>query len=629
MITRSALFLVCSFAFSIAGHAVDLPPSLVFREGSPNAVSLVREGAKLDINLGADRSMGMGEVVILTHARREVTELALPEGGLPVKVMAPSPSREFLENTADFWEQWWSKRFDYYEQQVTRRPLRDVAVDRYLGDGETFTWRGLEFRHLATPGYTRDGGCYVTTIDGVKVAFTGELIREGGRVADLYSFQDAIPEAKVGGYHGYLGRLPAWLASLEKLAAEKPDLIVPWRGPILTDPARDLAAAAEKARAIYRNYLETNALHWYFGEERMSTCADLVLGPGHGVKGMPFAEHVDLPAWCQHIGTTKLLVSSSGRGFLLDVGGPSVLKSLEAFRAEGLVKEIDGIFATHAHNDHTAAIGEAAQLYGCPVYATPEVAPVLSGPGDWFLPGVSPNRVDAVTAMQDGASMKWEEFTFTFRSFPGQMLNHGALLVEKAGETPVFFIGDSFSPSGIDDYCLMNRNLLREDAGYLKCFEIVAGLPPGTWLVNQHIPHRFRFNAAETEFLLSRYRQRIGLIAGFVAGGETDNAVDEQWAWIHPYGVEVRRGETVSLTLRISNHATKAEDFTATWHPPFGGQGSTASSTVAARGDGEWHLSLTIPAEAEPGVHLVTADVARGDGLLLPHWAEALVKVVD
>lgn len=628
MITRSALFFACSIFFPLAGHAIDLPPSLLFHEGSPNAVSLIREGAKIDINLGADRGKGIGEVVMLTHARREVTELALPEGSRPSTIMAPSASREFLEDTANFWEQWWTKRFDYYEQQVTRRPLRDVVIDRYLADGETFTWRDLEIRHLATPGYTRDGGTYLVNVDGVKIAFTGELVREGGRVADLYSFQEAIPEAKVGGYHGYLGRLPAWLASLEKLAAEKPDLIVPWRGAIITDPARDLAAAAEKARAIYRNYLETNALHWYFGEERMSTCAALVLGPDHGVRGMPFAEHVDLPAWCQHIGTTKLLVSSSGRGFLLDVGGPSALKSLEAFRAEGLVKEIDGIFATHVHNDHTGAVGEAARRYGCPVYATPEVAPILTRPGDWFLPGISPNRVDAVTTRQDGDSMKWEEFTFTFRSFPGQMLNHGALFVEKAGETPVFFIGDSFSPSGIDDYCLMNRNLLREDSGYRKCFDIVAALPPGTWLVNQHIPHRFRFNAAETEFLLSRYRQRIELIGGFVAGGEVDNAVDEQWAWIRPYGIEAKRGETVTLTLRISNHATKAETFMATWHPPFGGESSTASSSVAARGEGEWRLSLAIPDDARPGVHVVTADVARGD-LLRPHWAEALVKVVD
>jgi len=628
MKTRFGLLLTLIHFLAPAGSAVDLPPSLRFKEGSQNEVSIVRGGKKLDVNLGADRDQGGVEIVLLTHARREVVELAVPSRK-GVTRHAPAASREFLEGTTAFWEQWWTKRFDYYEQQVTRRPLRDAPVDRYLEDGETFTWRDLEFRFLATPGYTRDGGTYVTMLDGVKVAFAGELLREGGRVTDLYSFQEAIPEAKVGGYHGYLGRLSQWLGSLEKLAAEKPDLIVPWRGPVITDPARDLAAAAEKARAIYRNYLETNALHWYFGEERMSLCAERVLGPDHGVKGMPLAEHIDLPEWCRHIGTTKLLVSASGRGFLLDVGGPSAVKSLEAFRVEGLVKEIDGIFATHVHNDHTAAIGEAAKLFACPVYATPEVAPVLARPGDWFLPGVTPNVVDPVVMKQDGESMKWEEFTFTFHSFPGQMLNHGALLVEKAGETPVFFIGDSFSPSGIDDYCLMNRNLMREDAGYLKCFAIVAAMPKGTWLVNQHIPHRFRFNEKETDFLLSRYRERIALIADFVAWDDVNFAIDEQWAWFHPYGIEAKRGETVTLTMRLSNHSTEERTYSISVKSPFSEVPSTDPLRLAARSEGEVTFPFVIPADAATGVQFVTADVGRTDGLTLPSWAEALIKVVE
>lgn len=605
--------------------AAELPPSLRFEEGHFNAVSILRGDAKLDVNRGVEPRQGMGELVLLTHARRDVVETT--GAG---RRFAPAASEEFLEGTADWWQQWWTKRFDYYDMQVTRRPVRDAPAERYLSDGETFIWEDLVFRFIETPGYTRDGGTYLTTIDGVRVAFAGELLREGGRVTDLYSFQEAIPEAKVGGYHGYAGRLAQWLGSLEKLAAEKPDLIVPWSGPLITEPARDLAAAAQKARAIYRNYLETNALHWYFGEERMSICAERVLGPNHGVKGMPFAEHIELPDWCQHIGTTKLLVSGSGRGFLLDVGGPAAIKSVEAFLAGGLVKGIDGIFATHAHNDHTAAIGEAARQWGCPVYATPEVAPILVRPGDWFVPGLSPNGVDEVVRKEDGETMRWEEFTLTFRSFPGQMLNHSALLVEKPGETPVFFIGDSFSPSGIDDYCLMNRNLMREGSGYLRCLEILEALPRETWLVNQHIPHRFRFNENEKAFLLGRYRERIGMVADFVAWEQPDFGIDEQWAWFFPYGIEAERGETITLKMRFSNHSGDARDFTA--HPVLPqGWGETSVRRTRAPGWGEgWvEFSLTIPANASPGVHVVTADVSGPDDATLPRWAEALVKVAD
>lgn len=619
---------VAGLFLSVAARSLlsaDPPPSLRFEEGPVNGVAVVREGAVLAVNR-APEGAGTVERLLLTHGRRDVVEAARSSAGEGT-ILAPAASREFLEGAAAYWEQWWTKRYDYYAQQVTRRPVRDLPPQRYLADGETVSWRGIEFRFLETPGYTRDGGIYLATLDGIKAAFTGDLVLAGGRVPDLYSFQEEIPEAKVGGYHGYLGRLAQWLASLERLAAERPALLVPSRGPVVADPAGDLAAAAARARAIYRNYLETNALHWYFGEERMAQCATRVLGPDHGLEGMPFAEHIDLPGWCQHIGTTKLLVAASGRGFVLDVGGPGPLKSLEAFLAEGLVKGIDGIFVTHVHNDHSAGVAEAAKRFRCPVYGVPEVAPVLSRPGDWFLPGITPNAVAGVVERKDGDTMRWEEFAFTFRSFPGQMLNHGALLVEKEGETPVFFIGDSFSPSGIDDYCLMNRNLMREDAGFLRCFDIVASLPKGSWLVNQHIPHRFRFNGRETDFLLGRYRERIGMIAGFSPWDDPNYAIDEQWAWFHPYGQESKPGATVHLAMRLWNHSTEERRFTVRPREPFAAAPAEATVTLAPRARGEAVFAVAIPVDAAPGVHVVTADVLRDDGVRLAHWSEALVKV--
>ncbi len=605
----------------------ELPSSLRFEAGPVNAAAVVREGARLVVNRDPGGA-GEPELVLLTHARREVVEAAR-ESLAAGRLHAPEASRGFLEGASDFWQSWWTARFDYYKQQVTRLPTADLPAERYLAEGETFAWRDLEFRFLATPGYTRDGGVYLATLDGVKVAFAGDLVLAGGRVPDLYSFQEEIPEAKVGGYHGYLGRLAQWLKSLEAVAAAAPDLIVPSRGEIIENPVSDLAAAADLARNIYRNYLETNALHWYFGEERMKTCADRVLGPGHGLKGMPYAEHIDLPAWCQHIGTTKLLVAASGRGFVLDVGGPASLKSLVEYADQGLVKGIDGIFVTHTHNDHSAAVAEAARHFRCPVYATPEVAPVLTRPGDWFLPGVSPNAVDAVEMKADGATMRWEEFALTFRSFPGQMLNHGALLVEKTGETPVFFIGDSFSPSGIDDYCLMNRNLMREDSGYLRCFAVLETLPGGTWLVNQHIPHRFRFNSEEVGFLRGRYRERLAMISRLTPWDDPNYAIDEQWAWFHPYGSESAPGGTVRVSVRLWNHSTVERVFELR---PRGGLPASPEGgrlTLPPRGQGTIEFTLSVPTDAAPGVHVVTADLAREDGLVLPHWCETLVRVPE
>jgi len=80
--------------------------------------------------------------------------------------------------------------------------------------------------------------------------------------------------------------------------------------------------------------------------------------------------------------------------------------------------------------------------------------------------------------MPEAHKMRWKEFTFTFHYFPGQTIYHDALLVEKDNAEKIFFIGDSFTPSGIDDYCLLNRNFLHESMGYFYCLNLLRKIPP-------------------------------------------------------------------------------------------------------------------------------------------------------
>jgi hypothetical protein len=86
--------------------------------------------------------------------------------------------------------------------------------------------------------------------------------------------------------------------------------------------------------------------------------------------------------------------------------------------------------------------------------------------------------------------MRWNEYNLTFHFFPGQTIYHGALLVRRQDEKPVFFIGDAFSPSGIDDYCVLNRNLVGEQQGYMLCLKKLRRIKQDFWLINEHIPPR-------------------------------------------------------------------------------------------------------------------------------------------
>jgi glyoxylase-like metal-dependent hydrolase (beta-lactamase superfamily II) len=620
----SGLFLVM-LASGAPLHA-QLPAGIQFEKGPLNSVTIERAGQRLVIYGGRDPG---ADQVLITHVRRDLTEFARLAAGKSGKVIAPVSVADFLDYPSAHWTAWWEKRFDYYDQQVTRLPISPLAVAHPVAGGDTLAGPGgLEFRVLETPGYTREGITYLLELEGKKIAFSGDLILAGGRVPDLYSFQDAIPEAKIGGYHGYGGRLGQLVRSLETLAAEKPDLIVPLRGDLITDPQGDIAELITRVRAIYANYLSTNALNWYFKEERLTAAGRLVLGPEAEVELMDYSEHVDLPDWCKHLGTTKLLLADDGAGFVLDCGGPGPLADLRKALAAGLVTRIEGIFVTHTHNDHSAAVAEAAKEFGCPVYAVAEVADVLENPGAWFLPGTSANAVEKVTVLADGEKLLWKNYEFTAHFFPGQMYNHGALLVERSDHTPVFFIGDSFSPSGIDDYCLMNRNLMREDTGFFLCFKKVRRLPEGSWLVNQHIPHLFRFTPARLDLIEQRYRERIELINALTPWDDPNYAIDERWAAFYPYGQTLGSGATGKLELRVWNHSVRDREIRVKLHLPPGvtAARSEAVLTLSAHRHGSMIFPLAIANDAEPGVKVITADLVSDD-FDLKQWAEALVKI--
>lgn len=614
-----------------AAFAAD-PTVTILEKGAVNGATITAGDQVIAIYRPATQAKPTA--ALLTHGRRDLGAAIADDFPSGAKLYVPEPVHELLSQPGAYWTAWWDKRFDYYDQQVTRLPVRPLPVTDGAKDGDKITLGGVTFEVLATPGVTREGVSYLAVIAGKRHAFCGNLILSDGKAPDLYSFQDAIPDAKVGAYHGYGGRFGQWIASLSKLKEWKPDIIVPSHGPAIHDPAAAIDLAIGRARKIYANYLSTNALHWYFGQERMQTSADKVLEPGAVMEYMPLCHHIDLPPWIQHIGTTKLLVSKDKTGFALDVGGKSQFETLKKALADGLITKIEGIWVTHRHNDHTQAVRDAQEAFGCPVYAVKEVAEALTEPGAHFSPGLTRNAVREVKIMADGEKMAWREFDFTARWFPGQMLDHGGLLVAPKDTTidPVFFIGDSFSPSGIDDYCLLNRNLMRDDLGYLKCLRMVREeIPKNSWLVNQHIPHLFRFSAEEHAFLEKKYRERMAMLAEFSPWDDVNYALDEQWAWLFPYGQEAKAGGEFSVTLRIVNYSPEARRFQVTPHAPEGISLSIDGDSllqIESHQEGKIIFKGRITKDAKPGVQVLTMSL-RNDTWDLPHWCEALVKVVE
>ena len=558
--------------------------------------------------------------VLLTHHRRDLG------ADFTGWVTAPEAERDHFEKTREYWAGMVTKRFHYYTQQSTKILVEPVKVSRWVKDGDEIIWQDLKFQVLATPGFTRGSVSYLSTIDGKRVAFTGDLIYGDGKIFDLYSFQDAIPEARVGGYHGYGARLADLISSLRKIKAVKPDVIYPARGPIIKNPKEAIDKLIHRVQALYRNYLSTSALNWYFKEERMRICGKRVLGKGAKIELMPYCLHVDTPGWILQFSTSRIIMADNGHGFLLDCGGQRQFDYVKDLVAKGLVKKIDGIFVTHTHDDHSQMVKAAKEEFQCPVYATAEYEDVLENPGHYLMPGLTENAIEDVKGMKDGEKMKWHEYEFTFRFYPGQMFYHGALLVKRPKERPVFFIGDSFAPSGIDDYCLLNRNLVHPDTGYPRCFKIIRELPKNTWLINEHVPHVFRFSDKELTFLETRYAERTRILRELFPWDDPNYGIDERWATFYPYGNNFKPGETREVEVRISNHSPIRRTFKITPRDHRGAKvlSGPQSTTLTSRADGA--VKVKIQAPKEKGVYVITADI-DSKGMHFRDWVETIIEV--
>ena len=224
--------------------------------------------------------------------------------------------------------------------------------------------------------------------------------------------------------------------------------------------------------------------------------------------------------------------------------------------------------------------------------------------------------------------MRWKEFKFTFYDYPGQTIYHDALLVEKDNAEKIFFIGDSFTPSGIDDYCLLNRNLLHEQMGYFYCLNLLRKIPPGTLIINQHVVEPFSFSDKQIDLMTATLTKRKELLAELFPWDEPNYGIDERWIRFSPYGLKAKSGQTIQISLKAFNHSNASRIFTVSLNLPagFDAKPSTASITIPSQTEKQVDFSILIGASIDPGTYVVTADVQLKQWNL-PCWTEAIIEV--
>jgi glyoxylase-like metal-dependent hydrolase (beta-lactamase superfamily II) len=536
-----------------------LPAEVRFELGPVNSVLIGSDTAVYS----APTSSPAIQRLLLTHGRRDAVG-TVPKNAI---VIVPAAEQSLFTEPERFWTALESGRFHDYSQKSTKVPVLPVSGARALAENVELSLKNVTIRVINTPGYTTAAVSYVIDSGGKRVICTGDLIYGDGKLMDLYSLQDAVPEAQARGYHGYMARAGELIASLRKIAALKPVVLLPAHGPAIHNPQASISLLIARLQSFLESHFETDALRWYWGDENHRIRSRAVERP---MDIMPMAEQSKLPPDILAIGNSRLILSRSGAAFLVDAGYERILAELQRMKREGNFRSLEGIWITHYHDDHTDFVKDVVQAFGAPVYFSDTMSEVMNNPAAFRLPCLTTHPISTQHAVKDGAGLRWHEWQFTFWRFPGQTLYHGGLVARRDDGQTYLFAGDSFTPSGMDDYCMQNRDFLRKGSGYEYCLRKMESLPRDTWVLNQHVEPMFRFTQAQLTRMAVELEKRSVVLSQLSPWPDINYMIDESWARVYPYAQTLRQGEVVALSVRITNHAPNEMTYEVDWNVPRG-----------------------------------------------------------
>jgi len=597
----------------------------------PINVGILQDGPRaLLIDCGDGRVAGaLGKLGIrnveqlaFTHHHRDQACGAYWWAAQGAKVAVPASEREYFANPSAYWNDdtnLWRVYRDFRPHSLMLvDPLR---VDKALADGDKFVFGPATIRILDTPGHTEGAMSYVVDVDGHRVVFCGDCLYDEGQVWDVYSLQKGFRRGKrqIGGYHGFMGDRWSLVESLGRIKNQAATALVPSHGHVMRKPAKAIDTLVDRFETCYQNYVGISALRHYFP----ALFTDYEGRPGQ----MPIRPGIKPPDCLLHFGTSWILVSRTGAAFVMDVGSPRIVDQIKRLLKEGRIRSVDGLWITHYHHDHTLGIPAFQKEFDCPCLMDRRLADVLANPKAWRLPCLmsEPIRVDRRT--EDGDSWQWQEFKLTAYYYPGQTLYHDALLVERDG-LRMFFVGDSHTMAGIDDYCAYNRNFLGRGVGFQYCLDLIEKLKP-THMFNCHVPDAFTFTPEEIEFMRHNLDEREKLFGQLTPWDHANYGLDASWVRCFPYTQTAGPGDTVQAQVVITNHST--ESHAAACRPVFpkameAGPSEWIEATAASKCECSLPLRVTLPSTLRAGRYVIPIDVRFGPWQL-PQFTEMLVDI--
>ncbi len=594
-------------------------------------------GLLIDTGSGAilDHLDGTGvrqvEWVLHTHHHRDqcTGTPRLQEHG--ARVAVPEYERHLFDQVELFWQT--RRTYDNYNDRNTFFAVgEDIPVDEILEDYEVFTWRGYEFYILPAKGHTLGSSALIVTIDGRRVAFTGDLMATGGKLYQLHAM-----EYHYGGMEGVLFTLQ----SIQALAKQRIEAGYPSHGESITAVAADIDK-------LQRRLMDCVKLGRGMRVAGVNSIPEPLFLPES--KFVPISRHL---LWggdwtCSNF---YVILSDSGKAMFVDYGhaflphmhisadhdGLETMRfvehHLDELREDYGVTEFDLVVPTHIHDDHTCGIPFLQRHHDTKCWALEQVGQVLADPMAWASTPCTfnkPIRIDRW--LGDGERFKWEEYEFEIYFAPGQTEFH-SVYAGTIDDRRVAFTGDNyFIADVLEGGKLQQRpyqtTVLRNSFQlpmHQHCVEVMRKIDPELICPG----HRDVLSCSKEDldyycdFIQRKERSFRELVAE-----PADHFIDLFWARLLPYLTVISAGETLEYRLLLRNNLSQAATYEARLVAPRGWETSSEMARLELEpgGRGELRLVATAPQQADEVRRLMTAEISI-DGKSQGQVSEALVTV--
>lgn len=564
--------------------------------------------------------------VLLTHHHREQCQGHPKLRAWQPQVAAPEKERRLFEQPGDFRKVKPSlgDAFAVHGASYVRPPVEPLRLDRAFKALDTFEWRGRELWCVATAGNSPGGMSYfLKTADG-WLALTGDVMLAGARMHNWFDTEWD---------YGFAAGLYALIESASLIASFEPRMMLPSHGPVIANPAADLAAYQQKLRRLARLYVRGYDIGTFANADQ-----DLVSRPSAVPHLWQTTPHLYKFKGPNQWANFTMLLADSGRALMIDCGldARTIDATLQAMQQRLGLKGVDAVLITHMHGDHTAGVPHLREKWGAKAYTLDRVAEVCQQPHrfdysamPWaYSAQAGPLHFDR--AFKSGEKLNWEGYELTFDWMPGQTefacCIHGIIDGRRVAFTGDNIFGNPADERQTGHEALVARNSAILEEGYIYGAEYLKRLQPDLMIGGHSFvmdrPRQFieRFHRWSLE-MRDAYRD---------VSAEEDYRYmfDPYWVRVDPYRAAVKAGERVETTLLVRNFLARGQKHRIAAHAPAGitVEPSSIEGETPAGQISRAVLRIAVAPDVRPGAHMVALDTTI-DGRRYGEWFDFIVCV--